>query len=217
MQSTDVQKILNLQERGPYLFDEDGRSPITEQSKEKYPENETGIKNTKKTVLSKAYTEVNQQFSNFMEDLKKKYETLENKLDEYKRGTPEYDIALRELINLGVIMETRNEGKTSMDEVLLIINKVANNIMPDGDFATKTEEKAKEIKDLLDKGKKISEDKVLEINAKTKEIHDKELEIKDIDNKLSSTGVNETKQSSKELSEEQERLKAEKTTLDETI
>ncbi|MEI7562351.1 MAG: hypothetical protein WCJ39_01125 [bacterium] len=79
MQSAELADILNLKERGPYLFDEDGRIVITQYPKERYPEDETGVKNTKKDILGKKHDEVQQQFNNLLNELSKRYETLDEK------------------------------------------------------------------------------------------------------------------------------------------
>jgi len=81
MQSSDLANLLNFKERGPRLFDEDGRETMTEKIKEKYPEDATGEKNIKKDVLGKQYTSIQSEFTAYLDELREGREKAQDKAD----------------------------------------------------------------------------------------------------------------------------------------
>jgi hypothetical protein len=124
MQSSELADILNLKERGPYLFDEDGRIVLTEKIENRYPENEEGEKNIKKDVLRKKHDEIQVQFNTFMETLDKKLDAAEEKVGS-TAGTDQHKGAVEERDALVATLETWTEEKGSMNELLLTIQGFA--------------------------------------------------------------------------------------------
>lgn len=121
MQTSEMADLLNFKARGPRIFDEDGRIVTTDIIKERYTEDKDGEKNIKKDVLGKKHDEIQKQFNDYVEAMAKKYEALDAKLDEHTRGTPEYDTVAKQIASISISIDTLNDEKTTINDILLVI------------------------------------------------------------------------------------------------
>ena len=116
MQSSELADILNLKERWPYLFDEDGRFLMADKAEAK-----------EKNDLEPKVEDIKNQIKEYESEYKDKQESLEDKLDSFDLDSPEYANTKKELDRLNLILDTIWEGKADINDIIKKLEDLINN------------------------------------------------------------------------------------------
>lgn len=191
MASAELGEILNLKNRWPYLFDNDGRIVTTERAKERYTEDKTGETNVKKDILSKKYEEIDGQYKEFMKELEKKFNEAEARENNTTIGTKERTEAEAVSDNILTRLSARTEAKGSMNELLLIIQQFAVGTITDtAEFHKQVTASVKKMGDKVIEWETMVDNNSVplwfkqQIAEKDRDIEKNKVEIKKLDDKL---------------------------------